>query len=464
MLNISPNSVADRIDRRKFSSLRIFLDYTGQNRQRKQTLLVLFTLMVLFSVLPWTQNIQAPGRVTSLQPENRPQALESRIDGRIEKWYVQEGDYVTEGDTLIKLSEIKDRYFDPQLVERTEDQIRSKEAGLESYRAKTTALESQIQSLKNQRNLKLQQSRNKIEIARLQIQADSMNLLAAITQEAISVTQRNRADTMYRKGLYSKTQWEARRQKAQEARSKRIALESKLLSTRNMLLNAQMEIESLQAQYAEKISKAESDKQSALSNLFSTQAELSKLENSLSNYRIRRSNYYLTAPQDGYFTQAISNGLGVNVKQGTTIATIMPGRTDLAVEMRVRPIDLPLVNIGQGVRIQFDGWPAFFFSGWPGVSFGTFGAKVVAIDRFTGPKGKYRVLLAPDPQDVAWPDELRVGAGALTFTMLEDVPIWYEIWRQINGFPPEFYKAQNATKNITPTGKGQVGQSGGKTK
>ena len=41
----------------------------------------------------------------------------------------------------------------------------------------------------------------------------------------------------------------------------------------------------------------------------------------------------------------------------------MPADYDLAVETYVRPIDLPLVHIGERVRVQFDGWPPIVFSG-----------------------------------------------------------------------------------------------------
>jgi len=27
--------------------------------------------------------------------------------------------------------------------------------------------------------------------------------------------------------------------------------------------------------------------------------------------------------------------------------------------------------------------------------------------------------------------------------LLKDVPIWYELWRQINGFPPDYYLPKN---------------------
>ena len=54
--------------------------------------------------------------------------------------------------------------------------------------------------------------------------------------------------------------------------------------------------------------------------------------------------------------------------------------------------------------------------------------------------GKYRMLVAEDPDDHPWPEELRPGSGAMTLTLLKDVPIWYELWRQFNGFPPDYYQ------------------------
>ncbi|MEZ4980233.1 MAG: biotin/lipoyl-binding protein [Saprospiraceae bacterium] len=54
-----------------------------------------------------------------MNPEHRPQTIHSTIAGRIEKWYVQEGQLIKKGDTIVHLSEIKTEYFDPMLVERT---------------------------------------------------------------------------------------------------------------------------------------------------------------------------------------------------------------------------------------------------------------------------------------------------------------------------------------------------------
>ena len=120
----------------------------------------------------------------------------------------------------------------------------------------------------------------------------------------------------------------------------------------------------------------------------------------------------------------------------------MPADFDLAVELFVAPMDLPLVNLGQEVRFIFDGWPAFIFSGWPGMSFGTYHGHVVAIENNISQNGKYRILVSSH-EEKPWPEALRIGSGAQGIALLKNVPIWYELWRQLNGFPPDFYETKN---------------------
>ncbi len=440
MLNISPkNSVANKIDRRNYSSMRVFLDEARMRKSRKRLYIISFSFIVGALFLPWTQNVMSKGYVTSLQPEKRPQTLQSVIGGRIETWYAQEGDFVRKGDTLLYISEIKNDYFDPRLLERTEGQIVSKNSSRDNYQEKANSLQDQIVFLKQNRELKLKQAFNKIRISRLDVIADSIDLVAAFTAEEIAQAQLTRMDSLFGYGLYSRTDQETRRQKLQEATAKRVAQESKLLASRNKLLNARVELNAVGADMDGKISKAESERFATLSSMYSTDAEVFKLENMYSNYEVRTSNYYITAPQDGFVTRAVKTGIGETVKEGEEIVTIMPADYDLAIEMYVRPLDYPLMHVGEEVRIQFDGWPAIFFSGWPGVSTGTFGGRIVAIDNFTSSNGNYRLLVAPDPVQDPWPNGIRPGAGARTFALLNDVPVWYELWRQINGFPADFY-------------------------
>ena len=439
MLNISNISINRYIDRQKYSSLWKAEQRTSSKVLRK-ALGVFFGLAFLFMFVPWTQNIRAGGNVTTLKPDQRPQTIHSVIGGRIEKWFVQEGDFVSKGDTILFVSEVKDEYFDPNLLGRTQEQLKAKEMSVDSYMAKVKALDSQVEARVQTAALKLKQAKNKYKQAELKVVADSMDYQAYRTNFEIAETQFERFQGLYDKGLKSLTDLENKRNSMRKAQAEMIAGENKLLTSRNELINAEVELISIQAQYRDDIAKAESEKFTAMSSMYDAEAVVTKLQNQYMNYSIRTGLYYITAPQDGYITKAIQSGIGETVKEGTPIVSIMPADYDLAVAMYIRPIDLPLLEKGSPVRIQFDGWPAIVFSGWPNTSYGTYGGKVFAIDNFISENGKYRVLVAPDPEDHEWPEALRVGAGSNNMLLLKDVPIWYELWRQINGFPPDYYK------------------------
>ncbi|QNL22891.1 HlyD family efflux transporter periplasmic adaptor subunit [Hyphobacterium sp. CCMP332] len=439
MLNISRNSVSQFIKKEDFISLR-YVERLHSGRVLLKILMYISIVSIIVMFIPWTQNIRARGSVTTIRPDQRPQTIHSIIAGRIEKWFVKEGDFVYRGDTILFISEIKDDYFDPQLLSRTRAQVVAKEMSVQSYIEKVNALENQIEALVQTRKLKLQQAENKLKQAHLKVTSDSIDFQAAIINFEIASEQFQRYEKLYKDGLQSLTDLENRKNKLQEAQAKMISAENKLLTSQNEVINAKVELTSIDAQYRDDIAKAKSEKFTALSGKYDAEAAVTKLENQFMNYSVRTGMYYITAPQDGYVTKAIQSGLGETIKEGASIVSIMPSQYDLAVEMYVNPLDLPLIEKKQEVRIQFDGWPAIVFSGWPNTSYGTYGGRVFAIDNFISDNGKYRLMVAPDPNDHPWPDALRVGAGTFNMLLLKDVPIWYELWRQINGFPPDYYK------------------------
>jgi multidrug resistance efflux pump len=233
-------------------------------------------------------------------------------------------------------------------------------------------------------------------------------------------------------GLASTLQLEQRIQAVQNTLAKKISAETKFLNTRTDLMQVQQE-------FFEKLAKARGEKASAGSEIASTQAEIAKLDNQYANYTIRNGMYYLLAPQDGQVTQAAKSGINEIVKEGDKIAEIIPTQVEHAVELFVRPVDLPLLSTGQTVRFLFDGYPAIVFSGWPKASYGTFSGKIVAIENSTSDNGMFRILVAPDNKVKPWPYTLKMGAGAYGIALLNTVPVWYELWRNVNGFPPDFY-------------------------
>jgi len=439
MLNISENTV-------RLSEEMQGLKAQGKTRLSlwhlsfRRLLAVLLLIFLVFMFLPWTQNVRADGKVTTLRPEQRPQTIHATIAGRIERWYVAEGQSVKKGDTIVYLSEVKADYFDPNLVNRVGSQVEAKQGAIQSYSGKVSALELQIEAMQRELRDKTAQIRNKIQQARLKVESDSLKVVQANIDLQVAQRQYNGMKAMYDKGLESLTKFEERRLKLQEAETKRVAAQNQLESSRNDLAIYRTDLTLTQNEYANKIAKAQSDRYSTLSEKYDAQGSVNKLQIERDNYARRADFYYITAPQDGYIVKAMKPGIGEIIKEGDPVVSIQPADYQLAVEMYVKPLDLPLLSVGHQVRFIFDGWPAFFFSGWPGVSLGTFGGTVFAIDRNISANGKFRVLVAPNPGDHPWPTAIQPGGGAKGIALLNNVPVWYELWRVLNGFPPDLYK------------------------
>lgn len=407
-------------------------------------LLLLLAILILF--LPWTQNIRARGNITTLKQEQRPQQVNTIIGGSVERWFVKEGDYVRKGDTILQLSEIKSDYLDPKLLQRTGEQIQAKQISAKSYQNKIAATETQILALNSALKTKLDQLQNKLLQLKVKVQADSMDMVATSNDWTIASMQYSRQKLMYDSGLVSLTQLEIRNQTFQIAAAKKISAENKLLSTKQEINITQLEFNTVQQEYLEKVSKAESDKFGSLSMLAGNQGEIAKLQNQYASYSIRNGMYYITAPQSGQIVKARTSGIGEVLKEGDMLVHIVPDQIDYAVELYVRPADLPLLSQGQEVRFIFDGFPAIVFSGWPEASYGTYSGIISAIENDVSDNGKFKVLVKENRAYRKWPSELKIGTGTNGIALLKNVPLWYELWRNINSFPPDYYKPNEKEK------------------
>jgi hypothetical protein len=91
--------------------------------------------------------------------------------------------------------------------------------------------------------------------------------------------------------------------------------------------------------------------------------------------------------------------------------------------------------------LQFSGFPAFVFNpGWQNFTINTIGGRVAVVDAVDDGNGYYRVLVVPDTTQAQgkWPSSqyLRQGTPSTGWIMLNEVSVGFEIWRQLNGFPP----------------------------
>jgi len=439
MLNISNQNVIDEVWEHVPRQSRPELLRTFASRKLGRILMVMGLVFLVILFLPWRQNIEGFGTLTALTPQDRPQNIQNQIAGRIEHWNVREGQFVHRGDTLLMLSEIKDEYFDPNLPERLGEQLAAKRASVVAYQAKIDATDQQISALRATLDVQLEAAANKVEQAQNYLNSDRADLVAITNFYETAKARLLRYEEGYKNGLFSLTDIETRRLKLQEDLAKVTSQRNKVNSSIQFLANARIELANLRAKYGQDLAKANSDRSTAVSSRVSYEGEVAATRNKISNVSVRRGLYVVRAPQTGYIVRALKAGIGETIKEGESVATLQPEAPLLAAEMYVRAMDVPLIQRGRTVRVQFEGFPAIQFSGWPSAAVGTFGGEVTVIDVVNSPGGKYRLLVRPtQPQagDKPWPKQLRLGSGVQGWVILDSVPVWYEIWRQLSGFPP----------------------------
>ena len=407
----------------------------------------IFVFLLIVLLLPWTQNISSSGHVTTLYQDQRPQQINTVIPGKIIKWYIKEGDVVKKGDTIVQLADTKDDYLDSNLVARTQDQLNSKEQELLFYSEKINAIESQINAIENNRDLKINSYENKIIQYKRKLISDSSEVVAAEVDHKIAQEQLTRGKQLFNQGVVSLVELERRTAQNNKALAILTEKQQKLLNTRQDINIAKIDINSVKQEADDKIFKSRSEIATSRGDIAGTTGEVAKNRNILANYISRGNQKWLIAPQDGQIIKAKKSGINEIVKEGEMIVEMVPTEIDHAIELFIEPMDLMLINPGQKVRMIFDGFPAIVFSGWPDNSYGTFGGEISMVENNRNENGKFRILVIPDRQQKAWPAALKTGTGARGFALLNTVPIWYELWRQINGFPPDYYTSKASTKN-----------------
>ena len=230
MLKISSKSVEKMMPQDRLYSLRsLETPMAGKILVKWLIGLGFIFLVVLF--LPWQQNIRGKGKVTALSPRNRPQTIETIIAGRIQTWKAQEGQLVNSGDTIAIISEVKEKYFDPQMLSRLREVIQSKENSLQSKDQKADALKRQIDALQDGMRTKTQQAKAKLEAEGFRFNN--------------SKSQYERNKKLFEAGNIPLTKFQDIEYKYQGAEAD--------------FVNAEIEIERVQAEYLDKINKAESE-------------------------------------------------------------------------------------------------------------------------------------------------------------------------------------------------------------
>lgn len=395
--------------------------------------MLIVSLLAMFFV-PWRQTARGMGTVTALNPQERPQPVKSPAKGVLfwVKPGLREGSRVTKGETLVKIRPFAEGEveFVNQQILATEGKVASAklnvdntEQAIDLQRLSGESLQLSLEQSLEAAEKKYEQTKNEIDVYKAQL-SDKEN-------------QARIAMNVIKQGIIPEQELFTKKQGVTQAKGKLAKAENAAKEALGTLNEKRALVKAYGQDIEIKNQSAKQKRNDAVQKLAAANKELLDLKKKQGE--LERND--IPAPCSGVIQQWYGVEGADTVKEGDQLFVIVPETEDLGVEMKVTGNDMPLIQVGDKVRLQFEGWPAVQFVGWPSVAVGTFGGTVNRVFPTDDGKGNFRVLISPDdnaPIDDGWPDEryLRQGVRANGWVLLKEVPLGYEIWRQLNGFPP----------------------------
>lgn len=397
----------------------------------KLTFVALVASIIGMIFIPWQQTARGYGSVTAFDPQKRPQIVKSRQEGIIKsvRADLRQGAEVRQGEVILEIEP-----FAPEALEQLNSQVRQLDLKRQAILAARDLAEQSVELQRRSGESLIGSVEKEVEATKQKYeqQLNEVQVLEAEFEQ--KSYEKKQAEALFPKGLISEQELIAKRNAYNQAYSKLDKGKAQAIESLATLIGKEKELESKSQDVYIKNRQAEQKVQEETQKLATIEKELTDLEMKLGEL----GRLTITSPIDGVL-QEISSIEGANtVKKGDPLFTVVPQAKDLAVELAVAGRDMPLVQLGDKVRLQFQGWPAVQFLGWPSAAVGTFGGKIVAVSPTDNAKGDFFVLVVPDPEEPEWPDNryLRQGVRANGWILLKQVALGYEIWRQLNGFPP----------------------------
>ena len=381
--------------------------------------------------------------MVAFAPTERKQVVTALVGGQVRKWHVVEGSKVKIGDAI---ADIDDN--DPELSARLEAQRKflfsRKKAAEEEVAEQNRAVEAQEKAAG-------------AAVGAAKANREAAALLVDVAKQGrknseFALTFEQRRFEMFDKlfkdkqfgGLESELSRDEAKMRADRAATDVKRAEAEVKRADAALLTSDSLVLQADANGLSTVATTRRDLRRAEQNVFAVERELQEIDNRIERFKAR----FVKAPCDGVVFRISADGqAGQLVKEGDELAVIVPDTTDRVVELLIDGVDAPLISAhmeqtgrGPHVRLQFEGWPGVQFAGWPSVATGTFGGRVRQIDPTDDGYGRFRILVEPEEifDGDRWPEGLylRQGNQAVGWVFLNRVTLGYELWRQLNGFPP----------------------------
>ena len=456
------------------------LRFAGRRRwPRRFARMLLFGLVVAPFVLaftPWQQNMHGDGRVIEFDPVDRPMPMQARVDGLLMKWHVREGQQVKVGDPIVDLAD-----NDPRVLERLQEQIDAAEQKRTAAVGKRDQYAERVRQAEQARLAAMRVADDEVAAAVQAVEVSRQNREVAQATVQLNQYLQTMFEGLITDGIAPGFELQRARQQAEVARAGVKATTAAITAAEAMLAARRSARQRVENDEQAKVQSAMADRDAAEGDIADAQGSVLRLQRD----QARQQQQRLVAPVEGFVQNLLANGQGGGfVKAGTTLAMLVPARRQLAVELLVDGNDVTFIDPGRHVRLQFEGWPAIQWVGWPSAAVGTFGGTVEFVDRFDSGNGKFRVMVLPDERPFAvaegpvvdwlrslitydrvaqadnphrWPGEpwLRQGVIARGWILLDRVTLGFEIWRQLNGFPPTVQRPADSGSGKDDKGSGK---------
>ena len=441
-----------------------------------RVLLVLLVVGIGFVIVaPWQQTVAGKGSVIAFAQPDREQVIQAPIKGRIVSWGegIQENAHVRQGQLIAQIEDLDANYLDrlKDQLRQTNDKVAAARSELQATERQRESAEDVVRSYERQvdlmitaRDLTISAADEFVKAAVSKYESEQQKVVEAEAILSQDQSDYNRQNTLFEQKIVAE-------QKLQQAKQKFLSAQAKVEAAKRNVDAAQSEYEGKKKDRDAKAQEGQSKIDQTRAYLDKSRQDVSKVDSDIAKAEKgyteaekelietqikvdRQETQSVVAPRDGFILRLIANQGGQVVKEGDSLCVIVPDTADRAVQLWVKGIDAPLITPGSHVRLQFEGWPAVQFAGWPSVAVGTFGGTVTAVDATDNGQGEFRIVVQPDKTEMAWPNDqyLRQGVRANGFVLLKQVPLWYEIWRKLNGFPPTVARPETKGKS---SGKSQ---------
>lgn len=399
-------------------------------RLAKLLLVGLFVSVIAMAFLPWQQTSRGTGAVVAYSPQERPQTVKSPSEGMVKRIAagLVDGSKVKKGDFLVEIQP-----YAAGMVSQLNRQLGELNTKLQTASVKAEAYGLNEAGFAEARDIAVSAAQEMVEAAQAKLES-KQELVAGYEAKSLQARLNfERQQFLFEKGLKPekeieklKKEWDVCKADLESVKDSVVSLQKELAAKKNEL-NEKRVVGQTKVDYARAM------QQDALGNAATTRKEIGDLKIKLQEL----DRLVIPAPRDGTVFRLNVNERGDAIKKGDPILTIVPEITQKAVELFVKGNDMPLIQVGQEVRLQFEGWPAVQFAGWPSVAVGTFSGSVSNVDATDNGKGEFRILILPNEAEQEWPSDryLRQGVRVNGWVMLRRVSLGYEIWRQLNGFP-----------------------------